>query len=61
MIKNVIVLAKLLLFLNVLIAKSKNQNYSLLGIITPIIFSFYSLNKYAVKIALDTQLIFTQC
>jgi len=39
MIKNVIILAELTLFLNALIAKSKNPNYVLLGIIIPIVFS----------------------
>ncbi|WP_299523158.1 hypothetical protein [uncultured Lutibacter sp.] len=61
MIKNVIILAELSLFLNVLITESKNPNYIFLGIIIPIVFSLFSLNKYAIKIALDKQLIFTQC
>jgi len=39
MIKNGIILAKLTLFLNALVAKSKNPNYVLLGIIIPIVFS----------------------
>ncbi|WP_372792903.1 hypothetical protein [Lutibacter sp.] len=45
MIKNVIILAELPLFLNVLIAKSKNSNDTLLEIIIPIVFSLFSLNK----------------
>jgi len=61
MIKNVIILAELHLFLNALFVKSKNLNYSRLGIIIPIVFSLFSLNKYAVQIVLDKQLIFIQC